>query len=171
MEPAAETMANGGDMGGALIAVFVMGLIGFIILVFPSIMQSKSSVRWLFGLMGLIVRLFPEKWQNLVARIFGGFILFTAILLGIVLVALEGFVSKEEFHNKLMVELNNMEFPYSISLSGDSQAKIAYDRKPGDVFTFSYGHLQEEPAAEVAQQMIREWAARDFDLFGYSVHS
>jgi hypothetical protein len=158
MNGAAEAANQGGDFSGAMWAVAVIALVGFIIIIHPDIV-TKSGWKWLFGLMGFFVRLFPEKWQNLVARLLGLLYIGIAVILGIIIIALgqvAEVVENEGYLMEMKWELGEMKTPYTIKFTGEDKVEISLPENPNNVFTFQFEDLLETPAKDVAHQMIKE---------------
>lgn len=155
MNGTAEAATQIGDFSGVMWALVAVGLIGFVILIFPDIM-TKGGWKWLFGLMGFFVRLFPEKWQNLVARLIGLLYIVLAVVLGLLIVAIGEFAGREEFLMGMKSELSSMKTPYTIKFTGNYETELTLPGKPKDVFTFYFKELSKEPPKDVAHKMIEE---------------
>jgi hypothetical protein len=155
MNGAAEAATQSGNFSGAMWALVALGLLGFVILIFPDIV-TRGGWRWLFGLMGLFVRLFPEKWQSLVARLLGLLYIIIAVVLGFLIVALGEFAGREEFLMGVKSELWEMKTPYTIRFTGNYKAELYLPEKPSETFNFQFEDLSDKPPKDVAQKMIEE---------------
>jgi len=159
----AETAANGGDFTLAILGCLALGIMGFIVMVFPGVLQNKSS-KWIFGfLVTWLVKCFDEKWQSLVARIIGALYMILAFVGLVMFVFIQkvsetvvDFAETQQFNSEVRWALQEMKFPYSISFTDDYTAELVLPEKPGDPFIFNFESLTDQAPEDVAKRMLSD---------------